>query len=480
MLMRSFMVSPVRVRFAPAPTGMMHLGNIRQALINFLFAKQHKGTFVLRIEDTDAQRIFDRDAQHIRADLAWLGITYNEGPGIGGPYAPYFQSERKPIYHEYLEKLKQSGDIYPCFCSTEELDRKRQRQIMLKQAPRYDRACLKLSPDVVAQKKADGTPYVWRFILKPEKITLQDLAHGTIDFDLANFSDFPLTRQDGSFTFIFANCIDDITMHITHIFRGEDHLSNSANQAMIYKALSTPLPCFWHAPIMCNNTGKKLSKRDFGFSLEDLRSAGFLPEAIINYLALIGAKTSTQEIMNVEELITTIDFNHHSATSTVRYDEAKLRWMNHAWIQRLSLPTLAERCRPLLEKHYPAVINMSTQELENLLVYIKSELHTLADTVPLLHAYFHTPAPDVQALTQQELPRYKNILQETIRLLESHHDAQEAVNYMKAQCKELQLPPKQLWSIIRIALTGAAEGTSIYNLLHIIKREDVLHRLQQL
>lgn len=474
------MSSSVRVRFAPAPTGMMHLGNIRQALINFLFAQQKKGAFVLRIEDTDTQRIFDVDAQHIRADLAWLGITYNEGPGVGGSYGPYFQSQRNPIYAEYLEKLKHSNDIYRCFCTTEELDRKRQRQIMLKQAPRYDRTCLHLSPDAVAQKIADGTPFIWRFNLKPEKITLTDLAHGPIDFDLANFSDFPLTRQDGSFTFIFANCVDDITMGITHVFRGEDHLSNSANQAMIYKALGAPIPLFWHAPLMCNNTGKKLSKRDFGFSLDDLRGAGFVPEAILNYLASIGVKTATQEIMNTQELIDTIDFSHHSATSTVRYDEDKLRWMNHAWIQRLPLAIITERCRPILEKSYPQVAGMSHEQLEYLLGHIRGELSTLADAIPLLHGCFHTPNLDVEALKQYELPKYKTVIQELIMQLRAHEEVQVLLDSMKKNYQALALPAKPLWSIVRIALTGSAEGTSIKNLLHIIKREEIISRLERI
>lgn len=474
------MSSPVRVRFAPAPTGMMHLGNVRQALINFLFAQQKKGVFVLRIEDTDTQRMFDIGAHHIRADLAWLGITYDEGPEIGGPYGPYFQSQRDPIYAEYLEKLKKTNDIYRCFCSTEELERKRQRQIMLKQAPRYDRTCLNLSSECITQNLQANMPFVWRFNLKPEKITITDLAHGPIDFDLANFSDFPITRQDGSFTFIFANCVDDITMHITHIFRGEDHLSNSANQAMIYKALHATIPIFWHAPIMCNHEGKKLSKRDFGFSLNDLRNAGFVPEAITNYLASIGTKATKQEIMNTQELIDTIDFGHFSATSTIRYDEDKLRWMNHAWIQRLPLTTIVERCRPILEKNYPQVATMTYEELQHIIRPIQNELHTLADAIPLLHGYFHTPELDKNALDTYELPRYQDIIKILVDALQAKQNTDATLNAIKTACKEQGLPSKPLWSLIRIALTGSAEGTSIKNLLEIINHHEIVTRLKKL
>lgn len=474
------MSSSVRVRFAPAPTGMMHLGNVRQALINFLFAQQKQGAFILRIEDTDAQRMFDTGAEHIQKDLAWLGISYQEGPGVGGSYGPYFQSQRSSLYSEYLEKLQYSNHIYRCFCSTEELERKRKRQIELKRAPRYDRTCLNVSADELRAKLNASTPFVWRFKLPAEKITITDLVHGAIEFDLANFSDFPITRQDGSFTFIFANCVDDITMHMTHVFRGEDHLSNSASQAMMYRAFNANIPIFWHTPIMCNKEGKKLSKRDFGFSLDDLRTSGFVPEAIMNYLASIGSKTGAQEIMDVEELVRSIDFTHHSATSTIRYDEDKLRWMNHEWIKRLSIDVVTERCRPALERHYPQVATMSHYELKDLLTPLHQELTTLIDSVALLHGRFHTPELDTVALEQHELSRYKTVLTSIVAHLRTHKNPDELIDVMKRACKEHGLPTKSLWALVRIALTGSAEGTSIKNLLHIIQHEDIVKRLERL
>jgi nondiscriminating glutamyl-tRNA synthetase len=474
------MSSSVRVRFAPAPTGMMHLGNVRQALINFLFAQQKKGIFVLRIEDTDMQRMFDEGAEHISKDLAWLGITYDEGPGIEGPYGPYFQSKRTSIYAEYLEKLRTTDHIYRCFCSAEDLERKRKRQIELKRAPRYDRACLHLSTEAIQEKLAANIPFVWRFKLPAEKVVVNDLVRGKIEFDLSNFSDFPITRQDGSFTFIFANCVDDITMHMTHIFRGEDHQSNSASQIAVYNAFGAQVPLFWHTPIMCNREGKKLSKRDFGFSLDDLRTAGFVPEAIINYLASIGSKTEKQEIMTVAELVDTIDFTHHSATSTIRYDEDKLRWMNHEWIKRLPLATVAERSRPFLERNYPDITTMSAAELMTLLGPLHQELTALADAVQLLHGRFHTPAVDKVALEQHGLSRYQAVINDIAMDARTHADPDELIDVMKRACQKHGLPTKQLWSLVRITLTGSAEGTSIKNLLHIIKREDIIERLARL
>ena len=228
----------VKVRFAPAPTGMMHLGNIRTALMNYLYARAHNGTFVLRIEDTDPERNFDPGGVIIRDDLAWLGITYDEGPGVGGPNGPYLQSERGDLYEGVRKQLEEKGEIYRCFCTTEELDKKRDRQRALHLPPRYDRTCANLSTEEIQRHLSEGTAFVWRLRLNHDKvITITDLARGTISFELKNFSDFPITRQDGTCTFMFANFVDDMLMGITHVLRGEDHLTNTAGQAALFDLL---------------------------------------------------------------------------------------------------------------------------------------------------------------------------------------------------------------------------------------------------
>ena len=326
--------SIVRVRFAPAPTGMMHLGNIRSALINALYAKRYNGTFVLRIEDTDTDRNYDPNAVEITCDLEWLGLTFNEGPGKGGPHAPYFQSQRTALYQEKLQLLINSGHVYRCFCSEEELEQRRERQRALKLPPRYDRTCLGLDAATIEKYLAENIPFIWRFKLDHDQsITITDLAHKEVTFELKHFSDFPLTRQDGSVTFMFANCVDDIDMEITHVFRGEEHLSNTAGQAALYGAFQKPLPTYWHLPLLCNANGKKLSKRDFGFSLRDLKNEGFTPEAILNYLAIIGGSYQ-EEIMSFDELANTIDLAHPAKTGSITYDVEKFRWVNRKWIER--------------------------------------------------------------------------------------------------------------------------------------------------
>ncbi len=308
------MKKEVRVRFAPAPTGMMHLGNIRTALLNFLFAKQKKGTFILRLEDTDPDRNYDPNGIQIINDLKWLGINYNEGPNIGGPFAPYQQSKRTEIYQIKLDYLIKTNSIYHCFCTSDELLKKRERQKALKLPPRYDRTCAKLSNTQIEASLSQGKQFIWRFsIPQTGTLTIQELARNSMTFDLKNFSDFPVTRSDGTFTFIFANAVDDAAMEITYVLRGEDHLSNTVHQVLIMKALQAPEPIYWHLPILCNVNGKKLSKRDFGFALYDLKHGGFLPEAINNYLAILGGSFK-DEVMRMSELIETMNFNHIKTT----------------------------------------------------------------------------------------------------------------------------------------------------------------------
>lgn len=470
--------SIVRVRFAPAPTGMMHLGNVRTALMNYLVARQKQGTFILRIEDTDAERNFDPGAVKLQEDLAWLSLTFDEGPGKGGPHAPYYQSERTAIYQENLQKIIASKHVYRCFCTSEELEKKRQRQIALKQPPRYDRTCHKLS-DEQSLEKAKTLPFIWRMYVDHTKsFTIHDLAHGKITFDMKNFSDFPLTRQDGSVTFIFANFIDDALMKVSCAIRGEDHLSNTASQAVLYNAFGFTIPQFWHMPILCNIDGKKLSKRDFGFSLRDLKESGFLPEAILNYLAIIGGSFK-EEIMSVDELIKTMNFDSMSATGQIKYDVEKLRWVNHKWISKLSLPELEKRCRPFLEEQYPQVKSFSSDAVQLLLKPIASEMVTLPDAVELLNFYFNVPSIEKEILcgliTEPHISFFKDIFKTMI----TYSDITSALDAYKKEGKTAGLAPKQLFSVLRYILTGRTEGISIVDLITLLNKETINTRIAQ-
>jgi len=469
-----------RVRFAPSPTGLMHLGNVRTALMNYLFAHQKNGTFVLRIEDTDPQRNMDPGAKKIIADLDWLNIAYDEGPEKDGKYGPYFQSERTKLYQEKLQELEKKDLIYRCFCTSEELEKNRQQQIALKMPPRYDRTCYNLSKTEIKEKLEQGIPFIWRMKVDPsQKIEVADLARGTITFDMSNFSDFPLTRQDGSFTFIFANGIDDIEMKITHVLRGEDHLTNTANQAVLYQAFESPLPIFLHLPILCNAEGKKLSKRDFGFSLQDLKVAGFLPEAIDNYLTIIGGGTFEQEIMPLEQLVNALDFDHIHSTGHVRYDVDKLRWINHKWIDRYDPKKLTQATRPFLEKEYPQVAKIDDKKLTDLIQAIKTDLTTLHDIPAALRFYFKIPKITKEKITEHILQKQHAQIASIIeKRLNDIADPDKFVEAIKQEAQQNKIPLKLIFTALRLALIGSAKGPSIHDLLAMLSTDDAKKRIQ--
>lgn len=468
-------MAKVRVRFAPSPTGLMHIGNIRTALMNFLFAKKNDGAFILRIEDTDPNRNFDPQAKHIIEHLSWLNMGYDEGPGSSTEFSPYFQSQRTDLYKKYLQQLEQTNFIYRCFCTNEELEIKRNRQIAMKKPPRYDRTCAKISADAIEANLEANKPFVWRMkVDASEKLEFQDLSRGTLHFDLKNFSDFPLTRDDHSFTFMFANCIDDMTMQISHVLRGEDHLTNTVGQVVIMKALNAVIPTFWHLPILCNKTGKKLSKRDQGFSLEDLRQAGFLPEAIVNYLGIIGGSFE-QEILSIEELVQAYNFDSISSASQIKYDIEKLRWVNHKWIAQYEINKLTALCKPLLNEAYD-LSTIDDERLTSLIQSVQTDLVTLLDVVPALQFVFKAPSTE----NINELFSNTEQKEAIISILQSQCNTDNFEDFfsnIKLQAKSAEIPFKQLFSLFRYLLTGHTKGLGIHELEKCLGFEEIKKRI---
>lgn len=466
----------VRTRFAPSPTGIMHIGNVRAALMNYLFAQQNHGTFALRIEDTDQQRNIADGTKFILQHLGWLGLSPQEGPVIGGPFAPYFQSERADIYRKHLEKLQEQKLAYQCFCTPEELEVRRNRQIAMKKPPRYEGTCLKLSPEQIAAKISAQTPYIWRMkIDTTKKVSFLDMARGTLEFDLQHFSDFPLTREDGTFTFIFANCVDDCEMEISHVFRGEEHLSNTVNQTVLYHALGYKLPVFWHLPVLCNQDGKKLSKRDKGFSLEDVAQQGYLPEAICNYLGILGASFE-HEIMSLQELSQTYKFNHLHGASQIKYDIEKLKWVNHKWIAQYDLGKLVELCKPFLAQQYDISL-LSDQTITMLIKSIQNDMQTLADCPKLLKFYFERPVVDLE--------QFGNVADKAtfdqIKMMLRQNQQTEWETFMaecKTQCKQAGIADRILFTTIRILITGSPKGMQLQDLFHCLGSKDFFERLR--
>jgi glutamyl-tRNA synthetase len=470
----------VRVRFAPSPTGYMHLGNVRAALLNFLFARQKKGSFILRIEDTDAQRNMDIGAKGLMHDLAWLNLAYDEGPEVGGPYEPYFQSMRSSLYQEKLALLEKKGSIYRCFCTPEELEKDRIRQKALKMPPRYNRICFKLSAEEIKKKLDEKISFIWRLKTMQDRIiSINDLAHGPIKFNLKEVSDLPLTRKDGSFTFIFANGVDDITMKISHIIRGEDHLTNTAGQVVLYEAFGATLPLFWHLPIICNNEGKKLSKRDFGFSLNDLRAAGFLPEAINNYLAIIGGSFE-QEILSLDELSTVFNFEAIHSTSQIKYDIEKLKWINHKWIDRLPIETLKNYCMPFLTAAYPQIVDIPEKTIATLINGIKTDLVTLHDAPKALSFYFDEPTVTSTQLNDFVGAQKAGIIRNLFTEHSTHIQQPETfLEKLKSGAKMQGIETKELFGSLRLVLTGSTQGLGIKELFELLGTQRVEKRIKK-
>jgi len=469
-------MNSVRTRFAPSPTGIMHIGNVRAALLNYLFAHQQHGTFVLRIEDTDQQRNIAQGTQFIIKHLNWLGLNFTEGPNIGGPFGPYFQSERSEIYKKYLQKLQDKKLVYQCFCTPEELEVRRNRQIAMKKAPRYEKTCFKLTEAEIAQNIAQGKSFIWRMHVDAnQKVQFKDMARGVLEFDLQHFSDFPLTREDGTFTFIFANCVDDCEMKMTHVFRGEEHLSNTVSQTVLYNALEYPLPIFWHLPILCNQEGKKLSKRDRGFSLEDVEAQGYLPEAICNYLGILGCSFE-QEIMSLDELAKNYKFDNLHGASQIKYDIEKLKWINHKWIVSYNAEKLMELCKPFLANQYN-IAGISDQILIKLIKSVQTDMQTLAQITDLLKFYFVRPTIDTAIysdITDQAIfTKIKAIL-----LACRNDDWTTFMNAVKAQAAEAKIENKTIFAAIRIFLTGSAKGMQLQDLFTDLGSKEFFERIE--
>ena len=337
----------VRVRFAPSPTGFLHVGNARTALFNWLVARHFQGAFLLRIEDTDAERSRPEYETQLMADLRWLGLDWDEGVDVGGDYGPYRQTDRYGMYRESADLLIAKNRPFACFCPEEELERTRQEQLARGEMPRYSGKCRHLTPDAIAAHQKAGTPSVLRLRVRPGTVGFSDLVYGRIDIDTAQISDPVILRSDGSPTYNFSVVVDDIAMKITHVIRGDGHLSNTHRQILIYEALESAIPSFAHLPTVLGPDGSKLSKRHGATSLEEFRLQGYLAASLVNYLALLGwsAPDEGKEIMDVVEIAGHFELSRVSRAPAI-FDSAKLDWMNRNYISKMPLPELVNHALP--------------------------------------------------------------------------------------------------------------------------------------
>ncbi len=346
-------MAPMKTRFAPSPTGLIHFGNVRTALFNVLLARKHAGSFLLRIEDTDLERSREEYIDALKEDLRWLGLAWQEGEGEGGEAAPYRQSQRSDIYGQYLQKLEAHGRVYPCFCTALELEVSRKVQAASGKPPRYSGKCAHLKPEEVAKKKAEGLPHTLRFRM-PAQTTLafDDLVRGAQKFPSEDIGDFIIRRSDGTFAFFYVNAVDDALMGVSHVLRGEDHLTNTPRQIAILEALGLPVPQYGHISLIVDAHGAPLSKRTGSMSVQELRELGYFPLAVNNYLARLGHHFSEAALLELHELAAAFDTNS-LGRAPARYDRTQLDYWQAQAVQRADDDALTAWLAPAVKGMVP-------------------------------------------------------------------------------------------------------------------------------
>lgn len=467
------MESEIRVRFAPSPTGHLHVGNARTAVLNWIFARQNKGQFILRIEDTDVERSTERSEQSIFEDLEWLGLNRDEGPTIGGPYGPYRQSERLAIYAEHLHVLKKHQKTYPCFCTDEELEVKRQAAIDRGETYRYDRRCLTLSENERKAFEDAGRVPVWRFHVVGGQIKWEDLVKGPLAFDAENFGDFVIMRSNGTPTYNFAAVVDDALMKITHVIRGDDHVSNTPKQSLIYKALNFPLPHFGHIPMILGPDRTRLSKRHGATSINEFQAKGYLPEALINFLSLLSwSSESEEEILAIDRLIQEFSFERMSKSPAI-FDTEKLNWMNGVYIRQLSIGRLVDLAIPFLQE--VDLDGNDKEKLTQVLSLVQDSIECLSQISELVRPFYQgrIQPKDGQAIALYSKESSQKIYWAFLRNLRSYEnlDGDTFRSIMKSVQKETGVMGKDLWMPIRVALTGKLHGPDLPKIAEILGKD---------
>lgn len=483
------MEEKVRVRFAPAPTGYLHLGSARTALFNFLFAKGKKGTFILRIEDTDKERSREEYEEDILEGLRWLNLSWDEGPDKGGEFGPYRQSEREDIYKKHTKILLDKEIAYPCYCTEEELSQRRREDLKQKKAPKYDGRCRSLSKEERENFEREGRKPALRFKVSSQILEVLDLIRGRVTFDTSLIGDFIITRQDETPSFIFANVLDDALMKVTHVLRGDDHLSNTPRQILLYQTLGLPLPEFAHIPLILAPDRSKLSKRHGAVSVNEYKRKGYLPEALANYLALLGwsPERSTQEFFSLKELIGQFSLRRVSKSGAI-FDFKKLDWMNGCYIRKssldritkLSLPYLSvwPGSRPYLEKEEIKVDSW----LKRVVEVTRDSVEVLSQIPQQAEVFFKDEVVYEESL-KDELKEEKNklVIKTLKRKLNQLKSFEEETIYLtlKEVCQDLDLKTKEVFMPTRIALTGKTKGPELPKIISLLGKEKTIARLKK-
>ena len=471
-----------RVRFAPSPTGELHVGNARTALFNWMFARHHGGSLVLRVEDTDESRSALSYQVSLLDDLKWLGLDWDEGPEKNGAYGPYKQSQRLDLYAEHLKKLIDDDLVYPCYCTEEELEEERQALILSKRMPRYMGKCRNLSTGERDALAAQGRKPSWRFKVPPTTVEFNDLVRGLIRFEGESIGDFIIVRSNGMPAYNFAVVIDDHLMAITHVIRGEDHLSNTALQIMLYRALGFEPPVFAHHCLILGKDHAKLSKRHGSVSVGEFRRMGYLPEALLNYLGLLGSSfADTREVLSQSEMVEAFSLDRASKSGAV-FDEEKLRWLNAVYIRSLTADDLMNRLLPFLRRAGYQPEELDPLWLKQIVETVKDELTALADIGEHVALFFDSryrmtsEAKQVldSAGAKKVVLAFGEYLDTAAGLpLEIYAAA------IKHARESSGIKGRDLFMPVRAALTGKVKGPELEKVFAILGKESAVKRLKQ-
>jgi len=472
----------IRVRFAPSPTGFLHVGGARTAIFNWLYARHTGGTFVLRIEDTDAERSTRESEASLFDDLRWLGLDWDEGPDAGGGCGPYRQSERTELYREVTARFVDDGVAYPCFCTDEELEKKREAAMEAGRSPHYDGACRDLSPKQVAEKRAVGTPEVIRFRVPDEAIVFDDLVRGSIAMHTDMVGDFVVMRSNGLPTYNFAAVHDDHAMGITHVLRGEEHLSNTLRQILIYRALGAEPPAFGHVPLILAEDRAKLSKRHGASSVEELRRRGFLPDAVVNYLALLGwshPPEGEKEKLSRDELIKAFTVERINKSAAV-YDPQKLTWFNGLYIRDLSADEWVAVASPFLPVEIKQRFDEEAQR--EILDILQAKVETLGDLATQALIFLDDVAREDEArevLAQETSRTVLTALAGELASMTGAWVPEDIKAAFKKTGKDVGIKGKDLFFPIRAAVTGNLHGPDLARVTAVKGRTVVLNLIEK-
>jgi glutamyl-tRNA synthetase len=477
------LMADIRVRFAPSPTGYLHVGGARTALYNWLFARHHGGVFILRIEDTDVDRSKPELETAILESMRWLGLTWDEGPEVGGACGPYRQSERQARYREVVVQLEQSGAAYPCFCTAEELAARRARAEAEHRAWKYDGACRNLSADEAARRRSAGQPFALRFRVPDSGATpFDDQVYGRIEVVNTDIEDFVLARSDGHPTYHLGVVADDLDMRVTDVIRGADHLSNTPKQILMYRALGAAVPRFAHLPLILGPDKQRLSKRHGATAVGAYQEQGVLPAALVNFLALLGwTPPGGKEIVPLEEMVDTFELRSVSKSNAV-FDLEKLAWMNAEYLRHLP----RERLLPLVEEELRKEgfrIQDSEFRLERSALLLQTRARSLKDFVQSGRAFFsddfdYDPGARKKFWKDAALAEYLDALASRLEAVEPF-SVQETEKSLRALADEKEIKAGLLINASRVALTGQGVAPGLFEVMAVLGRARVVSRLRR-